>query len=88
VAVRQRNDPGPGRIDDGQPTGRPLRRDPAQLERAFARLLLANPTTRILRFLDEDTDLPNELRLMATLPAAPYLRAATRLAARRVRRRG
>lgn len=62
-----------------------LDRDPAQLERAFARLFFANPVERVLRFLDEDTGVPDELRLMASLPAAPYLRAAAGLALRQQR---
>jgi hypothetical protein len=49
--------------------------DPAQLERAFARLLSANPADRVLRFLDEDTAWGDELRLVAALPPGPYLRA-------------
>lgn len=53
-------------------------RDPSTLERAFARLFAANPVERVLAFLDEDTGVPDELRLMATLPAAPYLRALAR----------
>jgi lycopene beta-cyclase len=57
-----------------------LRRDPAELERAFARLFAANPTARVLRFLDEDTRRCEEVRLMATLPPGPYLRAAAGLA--------
>src|SRR5439155_22842533 len=32
-----------------------LDRDPAELERAFARLFRRNPAERVLRFLDEDT---------------------------------
>jgi lycopene beta-cyclase len=52
-----------------------LDHDPAQLERAFDRLFAANPTERVLRFLDEDTGVPDELRLIASLPPKPYLRA-------------
>jgi lycopene beta-cyclase len=52
-----------------------LDRDPAHLEQAFDRLFAANPTERVLRFLDEDTGVPDELRLIASLPPAPYLRA-------------
>jgi lycopene beta-cyclase len=52
-----------------------LRREPARLEEAFARLFTANPAERVLRFLDEDTRVPDEARLIATLPPAPYLRA-------------
>jgi lycopene beta-cyclase len=57
-----------------------LDRDPAQLERAFARLFLTNPADRVLRFLDEDSALPDEVRLAASLPPAPYLGAVPRAA--------
>jgi lycopene beta-cyclase len=53
-----------------------LDRDPAQLERAFARLFAANPVDRVLRFLDEDTSPGDELRLIASLPPTPFLRAS------------
>jgi lycopene beta-cyclase len=53
-----------------------LDRDPAQLERAFRQLFLAGPVERVLRFLDEDTRLLDDIRLAATLPPGPYLRAA------------
>jgi lycopene beta-cyclase len=53
-----------------------IRRDPAQLEVAFARLFAANPAERVLGFLDERTGLADEVKLIASLPAAPYLRAA------------
>lgn len=52
--------------------------DPAQLELAFARLFAANPADRVLRFLDEASRLDEDLRLMASLPPAPYLRALAR----------
>lgn len=55
-----------------------LDRDPAELETAFARLFAANPAERVLRFLDEDTGPRDELRLIASLPPAPYLRALAR----------
>jgi lycopene beta-cyclase len=60
-----------------------LDRDPGQLERAFARLFFANPAERVLRFLDEETRVPDELRLVASLPPGPYLRALPPLALRR-----
>ena len=50
-------------------------REPAQLERAFGRLFAANPARRVLRFLDEQTRLYEELLLMASMPPLPYLRA-------------
>jgi lycopene beta-cyclase len=57
-----------------------LDREPAQLERAFIRLFSSNPAERVLRFLDEDSNLRDELRLIISMPPAPYLRAtATRL---------
>jgi lycopene beta-cyclase len=60
-----------------------LDRDPGQLERAFARLFAANPAERVLRFLDEDSRLRDEARLIASMPPGPYLRAvASRLAGR------
>jgi lycopene beta-cyclase len=62
-----------------------LRHDPARLEDAFARLFAANPAARVLRFLDEDTGLAEELRLIAALPPLPYLRAAAGTLARLVR---
>jgi lycopene beta-cyclase len=52
-----------------------LDRDPPQLELAFDRLFEANPADRVLRFLDEDSSPMDVLRLMASLPPAPYLRA-------------
>jgi lycopene beta-cyclase len=53
-------------------------REPAAVEPAFARMFARNPTARVLRFLDEETGLPEELGLMATLPPGPFLRAAVR----------
>jgi lycopene beta-cyclase len=49
-----------------------LDRDPAQLEPAFARLFAANPIDRVLRFLDEDTRISEELRLIATMNAPTF----------------
>jgi lycopene beta-cyclase len=62
-----------------------LDRDPPQLELAFATLFSANPAERVLRFLDEDTTVRDELRLIATLPPGPYIRAAVARAARACR---
>jgi lycopene beta-cyclase len=52
-----------------------LDRDPPRLEQVFARLFAANPVERVLRFLDEDAGVGEELRLIASLPPAPFLRA-------------
>jgi lycopene beta-cyclase len=54
---------------------RVVERDPAQLETAFAGLFFTNPAQRILRFLDEESRLRDDLKIMASLPAGPYLRA-------------
>src|SRR5262249_25719906 len=54
---------------------RVLDRDPAALEVAFARLFAGQSAEPILRFLDEDTGLLEELRLIRSLPPGPYLRA-------------
>jgi lycopene beta-cyclase len=61
---------------------RVLDRDPSQLETAFARLFFENPAQRVLRFLDEQSPLRDDLRLIASLPPAPYLRALVSGAAR------
>ncbi|NNJ60256.1 MAG: lycopene beta cyclase [Dactylosporangium sp.] len=55
-----------------------LHADGAAMERVFARLFAGNPAERVLAFLDEDTRLFDELRLIATLPPAPFLRAIVR----------
>ena len=55
-----------------------LDRQPAQLERAFSLLFTANPVERVLRLLDEDSNLRDDLRLIGSLPPGPYLRAAAR----------
>jgi len=54
---------------------RVLDRDPAALETAFARLFDGPSAEPVLRFLDEDTGLFDELRLIRLLPPGPYLRA-------------
>jgi len=59
-----------------------LDRDPSRLEETFARLFAANPVDRVLRFLDEDTSVGDELRLIASLPPAPFLRASAATLAR------
>jgi NAD(P) transhydrogenase alpha subunit len=52
-----------------------LDRDPGQMERTFARLFLDNPAERVLRFLDERSSPADELRLIASMPKAPYVAA-------------
>jgi lycopene beta-cyclase len=52
--------------------------EPAAVEPAFARMFARNPARRVLRFLDEDTRLVEELLLIASLPPVPFLRAALR----------
>ncbi|GAA1038203.1 lycopene cyclase family protein [Virgisporangium ochraceum] len=60
-----------------------LDRDPHQIERTFARLFLGNPADRVLRFLDECSPPGEQLRLIATMPKAPYVRSVARRALRR-----
>ncbi len=52
-----------------------LDHDPAQLELAFARLFSANPVERVMCFLDERSRTLDDLKLIASLPPMPYLRA-------------
>jgi lycopene beta-cyclase len=59
-----------------------VRDDPDAIEPAFARMFARNPVPRVLRFLDEDTGPVEELRLIAALPPAPFVRAALGLAPR------
>ena len=54
-------------------------RDPGAVEPAFARLFSRNAGDVVLRFLDEATSPVQEARLVATLPRAPFLRAAARV---------
>jgi lycopene beta-cyclase len=61
-----------------------VRDEPEAAVHAFVRLFAANPAGRVLRFLDEDTGLLEELALVRTLPPGPFLRGlARRLPARR-----
>jgi lycopene beta-cyclase len=50
--------------------------EPAVIERAYARLFARNQLPQVLRFLDEDTTLAEDSRLIATLPPIPFLLAA------------
>jgi lycopene beta-cyclase len=54
---------------------RALDRDPALLETTFERLFAGNPADRVLRFLDERSGVRDELALIASLPARPFLAA-------------
>lgn len=44
--------------------------------RVFARLFRANAAAKVFRFLDNESRLPAELRLISSLPAWPFLKAA------------
>jgi lycopene beta-cyclase len=65
-----------------------LGREPERLQSVFAALFARNPLERVLRFLDEATTPAEELQLIATLPARPFLEALPRLATRNVTSRG
>lgn len=45
-------------------------------DKIFTTLFRKNPATRVLRFLDNETSLPEELKLLWTLPTWPFLKAA------------
>ena len=47
-------------------------------DKIFADLFKRNPPQRILRFLDNETNLSEELKLMSTVPTAVFLPAAVR----------
>ena len=53
----------------------------------FTRLLLRNPPSRVLRFLDGRTSPLDDLRVMTTTPTVPMARATVDDAVARVRRR-
>jgi lycopene beta-cyclase len=52
---------------------------PGSLVPALEQLFARNPADRVLRFLDERSTLAEEARLVASLPAGPFLSAARRL---------
>jgi len=45
-------------------------------DRVFARLFARNPVQRVFSFLDNESALADELRLISSLPTLPFLRAA------------
>ncbi len=49
----------------------------------FAQLFQNNPTERVLKFLDEETTLTEDLRVMQSVQTAPFTRAAIETAARK-----
>ena len=52
-----------------------MQNQPHEVRKVFTALFLNNPTARVLRFLDEDTTLPEEVVLLSRLPAKPFLKA-------------
>lgn len=56
-----------------------IRTAPAQVEAAFDSLFDRPDAAPVLRFLDEDTSLADESRLIAGLSPAPFIRAAAHL---------
>lgn len=63
-----------------------VRREPAQLERAFGALFRYRTAEPALRFLDEASSMPQEWQLFAGMPAATYLAAARNRLAQQGRR--
>ena len=52
-----------------------LRRSPAWGKPIFSTLFRRNPTANVLRFLDEKTTFSQDLRILLSLPLAPFLAA-------------
>ena len=52
-----------------------LERDPAMGRHIFSTLFQRNPMEHILRFLDEETHLGNELWIFSRLPYLPFFRS-------------
>ncbi|MEP6845553.1 MAG: hypothetical protein ABI861_06100 [Panacibacter sp.] len=55
-----------------------LQHDKLGGDRIFADLFKKNPPQRVLRFLDNETNLSEELKLMSSVPMAVFLPAAMR----------
>jgi lycopene beta-cyclase len=53
-------------------------REGGRMAGIFTDMFRRNPIDRIFRFLDETAGLPEDLRLMATLPWPPFIRASLR----------
>ncbi len=53
--------------------------DPAAVVLALDRMFRANPADRVVAFLEDETTVAEDLRLIATLPVVPFLRAALRV---------
>ena len=49
----------------------------------FTALFSKNPTAQVLKFLDEDTSLAEDLRIMQSVPRLPFGKAALRIAIRK-----
>jgi lycopene beta-cyclase len=52
-------------------------------DRVFARLFARNPVQRVFAFLDNETSLMDELKLISSLPKLPFMQAAGRVLAPR-----
>jgi lycopene beta-cyclase len=55
-----------------------MARDGGRMARIFTDLFKNNPIERVFRFLDESGSIRNDLRLLASLPPGPFLRALFR----------
>jgi lycopene beta-cyclase len=60
--------------------------EPEQARPIFEAMFTRNPIARIFRFLDERSSLIEDIRLIASLPPFPFLRALLRYLKRRLRR--
>lgn len=50
----------------------------------FTRLYERNPPSQIFKFLDEDTTLPEDLRIMSTVPLGPFIRGTVDVIRKRI----
>ena len=53
-----------------------LATDKYPADAVFARMFRNNPIDRVLRFLDNESSVKDDLKLIATLPKRPFMKAA------------
>jgi lycopene beta-cyclase len=56
-----------------------MEREPERIQAIFAALFKHNSIEQVLSFLDEQASLAQNVRMIATLPPAPFLQALARL---------
>lgn len=61
-----------------------LRTDRHPAADVFTQLFKRNKTTQVLKFLDEDTELAEDLRIMQSVPLLPFVKSAIDVASRKI----